>query len=73
MSTAGFAVSSSNAAKSVRCRALVGKSWFALRWPKIKNLSVFAPLQFVLIVLVQAFGEIEISTMHLFHLWVIRL
>ena len=49
-------MSPSNGAQSVRCWALLGKSCFALRWPKL-NLSVFAPWQFVLLILVQAFGE----------------
>ena len=49
-------MSPSNAAQSVRCRALQGKLCFALRWPKL-NLSVFAPWQFVLLILVQAFGK----------------
>ena len=51
-----LAVSPLSAAQSVRCGALLGKSYFALRWPKV-NLPVFAPLQFVLIILVQAFGK----------------
>ena len=51
-------MSPSNATQYVRCRALLGKSCFALRLQKL-NLSVFALLQFVLIVLIQAFGKIE--------------
>ena len=48
-------MSPSNAAQSVRCRALQGKLCFALRWPKLNY--VFAPWQFVLLILVQAFGK----------------
>ena len=51
LSPAGFAVSS-NAATSVGCSALLGKSWFALRWPKIENLPEIATLEFVPMVLV---------------------
>ena len=53
-----FAVSPSKAPQSVHYRALPGKSCLTLHWLKL-NLSVFAPLQFVLLVLVQAFGKIE--------------
>ena len=60
-------MSPSNAAQSARCRALLGKSCFALRWPKL-NLSVFAPLQYVLIILVQEFGENRNLSTQSFHL-----
>ena len=41
----------SDAAKFVGCGGLLGKSWFALRWPKIENLPDITILELVPIVL----------------------